>query len=38
MRVAVKKPFVDTYRTRCLAPEPEFKRILTEIRNLTAAA
>ena len=31
-------PFVDTYRTRCLAPEPDFKRILTEVRNLTEAA
>ena len=31
-------PFLDTYRTLCLAPEPDFERILTEIRSLTAGA
>ena len=31
-------PFLDTYRTLCLAPEPDFERILTEIRSLTAVA
>ena len=25
-------PFLNTYRTRCLAPEPPFRRVLEEIR------
>jgi hypothetical protein len=25
-------PFLDTYRTMCLAPEPQFQRVLEEIR------
>jgi hypothetical protein len=26
-------PFLNTYRTMCLAPEPEFQRVLEEIRR-----
>ena len=25
-------PFLDTYRTMCLAPEPQFQHVLEEIR------
>jgi hypothetical protein len=31
-------PFLDTYRTMCLAPEPAFRRILEGIRDLRFAA
>jgi hypothetical protein len=31
-------PFLDTFRTMCLAPEPGFRRILQEIRELRFAA
>ena len=31
-------PFLDTYRTMCLAPEPAFRRILEDIRELRFAA
>ena len=31
-------PFVGTYRTLCLAPDPDFERILAEIRHSLAAA
>ena len=31
-------PFLDTYRTLCLAPEPDFERMLTEIRHSAATA
>ena len=31
-------PFVGTYRTLCLAPEPDLERALTEIRSMTTAA
>ena len=31
-------PFLDTYRTMCLAPEPEFRRLLEEARELPIAA
>ena len=31
-------PFVRTYRTMCLAPKPEFRRVLEEIRELRLAA
>jgi hypothetical protein len=27
-------PFLDTYRTMCFAPSPEFRRVLEEIRAL----
>ena len=30
--------FLDTYITMCLAPEPAFRRILEDIRDLRAAA
>src|SRR5882757_4200206 len=30
-------PFLDTYRTMCLAPPPEFRRVLEEGRTLTLA-
>jgi hypothetical protein len=31
-------PFLDTYRTMCLTPEPQFRRVLDEIRNMKQAA
>jgi hypothetical protein len=31
-------PFLDTYRTMCLAPEPAFRGILEDIRELRFAA
>ena len=31
-------PFLDTYRTMCSVPEPAFRRILEEIRELRFAA
>ncbi len=31
-------PFVDTYRTLCLAPDPQLKRVFEEIRNFDMAA
>jgi len=31
-------PFLNTYRTMCLAPKPEFRRVLEEIRELRLAA
>jgi hypothetical protein len=30
-------PFLDTYRTMCRAPEPAFRRVLEEIRELQFA-
>jgi glucose/arabinose dehydrogenase len=31
-------PFLDTYRTMCLAPRPEFRRLLEQARDLPIAA
>jgi hypothetical protein len=31
-------PFLDTYRTMCLAPEPAFRQILEGIRDLRFGA
>jgi hypothetical protein len=31
-------PFLDTYRTMCLAPQPEFRRLLEQVRDLPIAA
>jgi hypothetical protein len=31
-------PFLDTYRTMCLAPQPEFRRLLEQARELPIAA
>lgn len=31
-------PFLNTYRTMCLAPEPDFRRVLEEIRDARLAA
>lgn len=31
-------PFLNTYRTMCIAPEPGFKRVLEDIRELQLAA
>jgi hypothetical protein len=31
-------PFLNTYRTMCVAPEPDFRRALEEIRELRFAA
>jgi exonuclease III len=30
--------FLDTYRTMCLAPQPEFRRLLEQARDLPIAA
>jgi len=30
-------PFLDTYRTMCLVPQPEFRRVLEEIREIRLA-
>lgn len=32
-----KSPFLDTFRTMCLAPEPEFRRLLEGIRGVGLA-
>lgn len=31
-------PFLNAYRTMCLAPEPDFRRVLEEIRDARLAA
>jgi hypothetical protein len=31
-------PFLDTYRTMCLAPQPHFRRVLEEVREMRLAA
>jgi len=31
-------PFLDTYRTMCLAPNPEFRQLLEQARDLPTAA
>ncbi len=31
-------PFLETYRTMCLAPEPKFRRLLEDVRELRLAA
>lgn len=31
-------PFLDTYRTMCLAPQPEFRQILEDVQELRFAA
>jgi hypothetical protein len=31
-------PFLDTYRTMCLAPQPDFRRVLEEVRAMRTAA
>jgi hypothetical protein len=31
-------PFLDTYRTMCLAPQPDFRRVLEEVREMRLAA
>jgi hypothetical protein len=31
-------PFLDTYRTMCRAPEPAFRQMLEDIRELQSAA
>jgi hypothetical protein len=39
-RIATKgnvAPFLDTYRTMCLAPPPEFRRVLEEVREMGLA-
>jgi hypothetical protein len=38
LRKANWLPFLDTYRTMCLAPEPVFRRILEDIREVRFAA
>jgi len=30
-------PFLKTYRTMCLAPKPEFRRVLEEIHEMRLA-
>ncbi len=36
--VAEILPFLNTYRTMCIAPEPEFRRLLEGIRNMRLPA
>jgi hypothetical protein len=31
-------PFLNAYRTICIAPEPDFRRVLNDIRDLRFAA
>jgi hypothetical protein len=31
-------PFLDTYRTMCLAPQDNFRRVLEEVREMRLAA
>jgi hypothetical protein len=31
-------PFLNTYRTMCLAPQPDFRRILEDVRVMQLAA
>ncbi|MGR3387309.1 MAG: hypothetical protein ACU0DB_10060, partial [Paracoccus sp. (in: a-proteobacteria)] len=31
-------PFLNTFRTMCVAPEPDFRRLLEDIRELQIAA
>ena len=31
-------PFLNTYRTMCIAPEPAFRRVLENIRQFQLAA
>jgi hypothetical protein len=31
-------PFLDTYRTMCLAPKPDFRRVLEDVRAMQLAA
>src|SRR5262249_19325783 len=31
-------PFLDTYRTMCLAPQPEFRDVLEHVRSMQLAA
>ena len=31
-------PFLNTYRTMCMAPEPDFRRLLEDIRDVRFAA
>ena len=38
LQTVLRLPFVGTYRTLCLAPDPRFARVLTEIRHSMAAA
>jgi hypothetical protein len=37
-RLAACLPFLDTYRTLCRAPEPAFRRVLEQIREIQLAA
>ena len=34
----IRLPFLNTYRTMCGAPEPEFRQLLQDIRTLDLAA
>jgi hypothetical protein len=31
-------PFLDTYRTMCLAPQPDFRRVLEDVLAMQLAA
>jgi hypothetical protein len=31
-------PFLNTYRTTCLVPRPEFRRMLDDVREMRLAA
>jgi hypothetical protein len=37
-KVEIWLPFLDTYRTMCQAPQPDFRRVLEEVRGMQTAA
>jgi hypothetical protein len=37
-RASLRLAFLDTYRTMCVAPEPDFLRVLEELREERPAA
>jgi len=38
VKITIWLHFLDTYRTMCRAPEPDFRQILEDIRELRFAA
>jgi len=38
IKTAKWRPFLNTYRTMCLAPKPEFRCVLEEFREMRVAA
>ena len=37
-KIVISLPFLDTYRTMCLAPQPVFRRMLQDLRDLRSCA